>query len=356
MADFTFVLNDSIPFTGTSDDDPGSDVPIYNDTDHKWMYHYKDLASVKASYVHTEGPVLVEFSGFKVITPTGPSRMGLDLLLKIGDGTQGAFQRFVELEASAMRFSLVSYDFQDGKQYDNIGFQVRSVLVNGPPSTIQVSGTATLRLRTKVRALAFSIQQPQIKDAEEPFPVTVMASWPDVNANINVTLNLPDQVKLGTNSDSPTIRHPATSAKFELIGTQSQISQIKPTAVLTGPTPLKFEPPVPLKIKIRPVIQDIQPRSGSANAEFTITCKGFPTGARVILDYMPCEYAVDSQNKTLIHVRVPAALSSGRYPVFIQLEVKDAQGFVVDSVWSQGSYPRSSPKEPSEQIVFTVVG
>lgn len=83
MPDFTFALNQSIPFTGTS-------ANTHNEG------AYTDLASVQANYDHPGGPLVVEFFGFEW-DDTTPSHMGLDLRLKVDEQVYEPYQRFVSI-------------------------------------------------------------------------------------------------------------------------------------------------------------------------------------------------------------------------------------------------------------------
>lgn len=320
MPDFTFALNQSIPFTGTSDTTGDEGV-------------YTDLASVEAHYDHPGGPLVLEFFGFNLTHPTGPSWMGLDLRLKVRGGSRGVYQRFTDREANAMRFSLVDYEFVAGRYI--FGIEARSVLLNGPPIAVQVGGTATLRLRTQAQArvLAFSIQQPQIIEAEQQWDVIVNACWPQ-DRDIRVKLEPIHPGIVASPLEQP-IPYNQRSATFQIRGDLSQNNYLKASS--NG-----FEPPVPLKIKVHPVISEINPANGKAGDKFTIAGKGFVPGSRVVLNYMPCDVHshVDRNQMT---VYVPANLSPGTHPVYVE----------VDGLKSPFLYKKVEG-QPPRQVVFNI--
>lgn len=141
MPDFTFVLDQSITFTGTS-------AATGSQGD------FADLAGVEAIYDHSGGPLQIEFSGFNWDYPSGPSTMGLDLLLQINGVDQQRYRRFIpaaRFDPSARRFSFLAESLQEGRH--KFTFGARGVLYGGPPIRIKVEGNATLRLTQQPKLL-----------------------------------------------------------------------------------------------------------------------------------------------------------------------------------------------------------
>lgn len=295
MPDFTFALNQSIPITGTS---PKNGIEGA----------YVDLAGVAADYDHPGGPLLVEFFDFYWEYPSGASWMGLDLRLKVNGQPYEPYQRFLDREASARRFSFVS-SFPTG-QY-RFTFEVRSFHWEGPPIVVLINSTATLRLTTQAKVLTFSIQRPQIIEAGVRQPVTVNAYSPDGGA---VTVSLASRNTGFVQMETPSpqvIPAGGTSAWFYFWGVSGGYDYL--TATADG-----FQPTVPVEIAIRPVISWCDPSSGRPGSEFEVNGYGFAPGARVSLGVGGYCETVFVSNQRLI-ARVYDGASPGDRHIYVEV-------------------------------------
>ena len=319
MPDFTFALNQSISFNGAY-------------AEHGDGTAYVHLGGVEAHYVHTGGPLVVEFGGFEW-DDSSPSHMGLDLRLKVNGNAYEPYQRFVDGEASARRFSLVgsASDFPTGEY--RFTFEVRSVLLNGPPMAIPVSGIATLRLTTEAKVLAFTIQRPQIINAEvQGLDATVNAYSPDGGP---ITVSLASRRIGFVKVETPPQVIPAggTSATFRMQGVSGGIDYL--TATASG-----FQPTVPVQIKIRPVVSRLDPESGKPGSEFNVFGYGFSAGATVFLEYINGNCETVFVDDAHLIARVPDRSSPGKQSVHVE----------VHGMRSQDEYLNTT-----QQILFNVV-
>src|SRR5450756_716875 len=165
MPDFSFPLSQSVSFTGTS---------IGTNSQGAYTPPLSAGVPLGVSYSHGGGALQIQFFDFNFDYSTGYSTMGMDLVLLINGAQQNPSQRFLSETRSKpdlLRFGWSTPSLLAGIL--NLGIGVRSVLQNGPPCPIQVTGNATLRLTTASKTLTVQPPGSHVVNAGSSFNVVV---------------------------------------------------------------------------------------------------------------------------------------------------------------------------------------
>lgn len=258
MANYTFVDDEQISFTGTS-------VGTNN------VGPFVALGSVDVpNYSHMDGPLHVELSGFNFdYSSTAWAVMGMDLTLMINGVAQSSFQRFPP--ESKWNPSLLHFagDFAVPAGQVDVKIGIRSVLFSGPPIPIRFWGTVTLSLLDKAGSLIVSPAGPLGLSAGNSAYVTV--SLPKAEP-VPVTISLSGENGfVSVTPPSATIPPGSLSAGFTVLATVGGNELLMASA--TG-----FTTP-PMLIGIQPVLSAINPSRGPAGTKVELIGKGFGNGA-----------------------------------------------------------------------------
>jgi hypothetical protein len=241
-----------------------------NDPNLSWDI-FRPLQGVQLSFEHTSGSVLIQLTGFDFRYLSGPSHMGIDLIVTIDGQTHGQPTRFSP-DTSLRTFQVAITGYPAGTH--TVGINVRSALLNGPPAAVTVYGQATFSVDDQAVFFTFGPLIPPSLVCGETRVVALDVSVSQ-SADLPVVLSVSGG-DLQVVPSNPLIGAGGSSTQITLVGVTAGTDVV--TASAPGVTGAH------LTVPVLPVLSRLEPPSGPPGTAVTLVGSGFSPGASAELE------------------------------------------------------------------------